>query len=121
MVPLKYIALVLVALVVFFLYETWHTAPHTPTHRRFANLSFWTTLAAVVTIELMVRQNGGATLSWQFGIHLAFAIPFMLILGLLRFRLTGLRNKVSHRKWAYGCFALAFVMLITGVPILWNY
>jgi len=62
-------------------------------HKRYANQSFWTAVVAVVITEIAVRFLG-ASHDWVFWVHLIFfASPCLLLLVILRFWLTGLKNR----------------------------
>lgn len=88
-------------------------------HRKWANVTFWLTLVAIIMTELFVRLNGGVQHRGLLMFHLCFACPFFVLLGLLRFRITGLRQPILHRKLASICMVLYGITLITGFILLW--
>jgi hypothetical protein len=92
-----------------------------PAHRRWASTSFWIMVVAVVATELMVRIYGGNHGRGLLSIHLAFAIPFAVLLGILRFWITGVERQRLHRMLAYVCLALYGGTLGTGLVLLWKF
>jgi len=87
-------------------------------HRQWANRSFWLSLLAVLLTELTVRLQGGVKNSDFLPIHLAFAVPFLVLLIMLRFWLTGVRSSMVHRWLAYACLAAYLGTFFTGFYLL---
>jgi hypothetical protein len=102
------------------LFLTWKSSRYLTKHRSWANLSFWSTIAAILATEFMVRLDGGATLDALFVIHLTFASSFLAVFVLLRFWMTGLRQLNYHKIGGYTCFGLYAGTFVTGMFELWK-
>lgn len=105
--------------VLVLLFLTWKSSRRLSPHRKWANLSFWMTLVAIVITELMVRISGGVQVSVLFVVHLVFAGTFLCTLATLRFWMTGLKQFQYHRIGGYTCFTMYAGTFVTGMVLLW--
>lgn len=87
-------------------------------HRFFANVAVWVTLVAVLLTEWYVHTHPGPRHP-LFLFHLfGFAAPYLLLLLIQRFWITGLRFPKAHKPLAYIC-AVAFAgTFITGLIMM---
>ena len=92
-----------------------------PAHQRAVNHTLFATIALILLIETLSQlSTTHATGGWLFKVHLAFAVPFVLLLVLMRFWITGLRWRSAHRVLAY-TVAFCFVgVFVTGLSMLWS-
>ncbi|MBI5004853.1 MAG: hypothetical protein HZC04_01545 [Candidatus Lloydbacteria bacterium] len=90
-------------------------------HRQYANYTLLSLAAAVLFIEMKVRLGGFADRAPElFWAHLFFAIPFLCTLLLLRFKITGTKNLLLHKKIAHTSIALFIGTAITGSMLFFN-
>jgi hypothetical protein len=101
------------------LFLTWKSSRRLSDHKSWANLSFWSTVVAILVTEGMVRLNGGVTLDPLLAIHLGFAGSFLALFLSLRFWITGLKKRRLHKVMGYTCFAVYTVTFATGMYQLW--
>ncbi len=90
-------------------------------HERSAKITCWVALVAIVITEIMVRFGGGLINKPLFALHMCFAGPFVIILWLLRFKITGKGNRNLHRKLGYMCLGTFIVALVTGSILLYQF
>lgn len=89
-------------------------------HAQLANISFWLALSAIILTEVFVRLKGGSKIDTQLYIHLSFALPFFASLTILRFWITGIKNKWLHKCIAYICILTYLGTFITGMQLLFK-
>ena len=91
-------------------------------HFRHANGMLWSLALAIFFIETKVRLGGFADRSngliWT---HLCFAVPMLLSLLILRFKITGTKNLSLHTKIAYASIYLFIGTAITGSMLFFNF
>ena len=91
-------------------------------HSWHANGMLYGLFVAVLMIEIKVRLGGFADrpsgLLWK---HLFFAIPFLFSLLLLRFKITGKKNLLLHKKIAQAAVFLFVGTVITGSFLFFNW
>ena len=91
-------------------------------HRWHANGMLWSLFIAILSIEIKVRLGEFADRAPElFWAHLSFAIPLLLSLLLLRFKITGKKNLSLHKKSAYTSIALFIGTAITGSMLFFNF
>lgn len=91
-------------------------------HRWHANCALVSLALAVLFIEIKVRLGGFADRAPElFWGHLCFSIPFLLSLLLLRFKITGKKNLLLHKKIAYASIALFLGTAVTGAKLFFNF
>ncbi len=99
-----------------------HDLRYCDTHRRYATLTFWVTITAIILTEGMVRVGGGirgpGTL---FGVHIILDAIFLGSLITNRFVVTGLKNRGVHRFFAYTCLVSYGGVFVTGFILLWKF
>lgn len=83
-------------------------------HRQYAREVLFGLLLFVALIECIVRMRGGSKLDLLFGIHIACAVPLLVMLLLLYFRFDGLRS-ARHGWIAYAAALLFFGTFSTGL------
>lgn len=90
-------------------------------HRGHVGVLTGLTLIGVVGIEVLVRKTGGLWGSTPF-LVLHFSLVFGLVLSyvLARFKYTGVRNKVWHRRLVYSFVAFFIGTYATGSMLLLN-
>lgn len=85
------------------------------THRRMANLFLFSLVMMVLSIRgfIWVRGSlwGDPTL---FGLHLAIAIPLVLLACSMRWIWNGLRAKTIHRRLSYYVIAFSIWVVCSG-------
>jgi len=96
-----------------------HGHKHMTTHRRAVNFVLAIAVPLIVLIEIFARfLSETAPPDWMLGVHLSFAVPFLTLLLLLRFRITGEKMPKYHRPLAYLCVAAFVGTLTTGITML---
>lgn len=89
-------------------------------HRALMKSNVYKVVLGVLLIEGFVRIVGGDYSSGLFIIHLVFAVPFLISLLVLAFRLNGFRSPNTHRVLGYFCLAFFVGVLVTGVPLMFE-
>lgn len=92
-----------------------------PLHKKFATATFWMMVVGVVVTEIMVRFHPHKEYSFLFEIHLPLAITSFVLMGALRFWITGERHPRLHKCLAYTAIATYFAAFLSGAYILINY
>lgn len=87
-------------------------------HRDSAKRSFWIMIIAIVVTEVMVRFGGGLVDKPLFAIHMCFAVPFAILLTIMRFWVTGRKYPAIHWALAYACLSCFLISFITGMILL---
>lgn len=91
-------------------------------HRQHANHLLLSLAFAILSIEIKVRLGGFADRTPElFWTHLCFAVPFLVSLFLLRFKITGAKNLPLHKKIAHASIALFIGTAITGSMLFFNW
>lgn len=91
-------------------------------HVWYANGMLWSLFFFVLLIEIKVRLGGFADRAPElFLAHLFFAIPFLCALLLSRFKVTGTKNRLLHKKIAYASIVLFIGTAITGSMLFFNW
>jgi len=84
-------------------------------HRDHVAALFAFILVGIVAIEVGIRKDaGGWTRDWLFLFHMGMVISMTVSLLVARFKLTGLRDAIDHRKVVYTFMGFYLVSLITG-------
>lgn len=92
---------------------------HMTMHKRAVNFALITVIPLIVLIEVFAHfLSETEPPAWMLGVHLLFAIPFLTLLLVLRFFVTGERIPKYHRPIAYFCVAAFVGTLTTGVTML---
>lgn len=87
-------------------------------HKALAKKTVVTTIVAILLTEAMVRVAGGSHVSTQLITHFAFSFPFLALLLIVRFKITGQRNARRHRFLSYATIVFYLGTVITGIPLL---
>ena len=96
-----------------------HGHEHIITHKRAVNLALVAVVPLIVLIEVFARfLSETAPPAWMLGVHLSFAVPFLTLLLVLRFWVTGEKIPKYHRSLAYLCAAAFVGTLTTGIIML---
>lgn len=92
---------------------------HLAEHKRVVNHTLAATLFLVLTIETLSHLSTvHMTGSWIFILHLFFAIPFVVLLIVLRVWANGVLRRRLHAPLAYTATVCFGGVLITGVVML---
>lgn len=72
-------------------------------HRSTFHCAFWVAVVAVIMIEMAMRMNGYTypLNSLLFKAHAAGDVSLVIVVGIVVFRYTGLRNSSVHRRLVY--------------------
>lgn len=88
-------------------------------HKRVATHALLATFFLIFSIETFSYfSTEHMTGTWLFMVHMFFAVPFLVLLLVLRFWVTGVSKKRMHKPMAYtAAFCFAGV-LVTGIFML---
>ena len=113
--------LVLSALVkaVFYGRKSKHDSLYISSHKYWATITVTLTVVSVVATEGFVRLFGGSTISFLFLFHLiVFALPYFVLVFVIRFFVTGERKPKTHRWLTYFVLVLYLGTFTTGMILL---
>jgi hypothetical protein len=100
---------------------SWKNAKRLAVHKKWTTFSVVGTLVAVGLTEAMVQfsiaTDPRSTLFW---VHMCFALPFLVLLLVLRFWMTGVHNVKVHRPMGIGVMALYGGTFLTGMTLLFS-
>src|SRR5262245_33602233 len=87
-------------------------------HKKAANWTLGALVVAIALTEIFVRINGGVQHPKVLMFHLCAAIPFVILVFLLRFWVTGIRYPGTHGFLAFMCIILFVLTLFSGFYLL---
>lgn len=90
-------------------------------HRRYANIILFSLIFAVLPIEIQIQLGGFNDRSPElFWAHIFFVVPFLCILLLVRFKITGTNNLLLHITLVKVVIVLFIGVAITGCMLFFN-
>lgn len=86
-------------------------------HRFVMRFTLWLVITGVALIEILIHTFPNIDrhiTSTLFKVHMTFAVPFLLLLIAIQWRLDGLKNPKWHRKLTYICLIAFAGTFVTG-------